>query len=100
MIPGATTASRVPSGMVALKNIVDACVKLATNSESVHERIYKQMEAANPTGASVTIALMLIEIWRVSGFKSGKGWRKWEVTLQRIWRKPKKLQRRIVVFKI
>src|SRR5438046_520165 len=33
-IPGATTASRVPSGMVALKNIVDACVKLATNSES------------------------------------------------------------------
>jgi patatin-like phospholipase/acyl hydrolase len=44
-IPGVTTASRVPSGMVALNNIVDACVKLATNSESVHERIYKQMEA-------------------------------------------------------
>lgn len=51
MIPGATTASRVPSGMVALKNIVDACVKLATNSEPVHERLYRQMEAANPRGA-------------------------------------------------
>lgn len=51
MIPGATTASRVPSGMVALKNIVEACVKLTTNSEPVHERIYRQMQTARPNRA-------------------------------------------------
>jgi len=36
--------------MVALKNIVDACVKLATNSESVHERVFRQMVAADADG--------------------------------------------------
>jgi patatin-like phospholipase/acyl hydrolase len=44
-VPGLTPASRVPAGVLALKSIADACVQLATNSEFVHERIFRQMEA-------------------------------------------------------
>ena len=48
-IPGVITASRIPSGVTALKKIVEACVQLATNSEFVHDRIFKQqMETTSP----------------------------------------------------
>jgi hypothetical protein len=46
-IPGVTTANRIPSGVAALKKIVDTCLQLATNSEFVHERIL-QIKASNP----------------------------------------------------
>jgi hypothetical protein len=45
VIPGATTASRIPLGLNTLKAIADACVKLATSSEGVHQRVYKRAKS-------------------------------------------------------
>lgn len=41
-IPGATTASRIIPGLNTLTDIADACAKLATSSEGIHQRVYKK----------------------------------------------------------
>ena len=38
-IPHATNVSRTPKGVTAVTNIAKECVKLATNSEGVHQRV-------------------------------------------------------------
>lgn len=48
VIPGATTASRVPSGLNTLKKIGEACVKLSTSSEMVHQLVLRKSTSTNP----------------------------------------------------
>jgi hypothetical protein len=40
--------ARIPSGLTALKNVAEACVKLTTNSETVHQRLFKLVLSADP----------------------------------------------------
>lgn len=47
-IPGLTTATRVPSGVISANNIAKACVDLVTNSEPVHQRLFKESNSSDP----------------------------------------------------
>ena len=46
-IPGATTVSRSVSGLATLKKIGEACVALTTNSEMVHQRVFRRSASEN-----------------------------------------------------
>jgi len=47
-IPGAVAASRVPSGLAQVTKIADACVQLVTNSDMVHQRLFKLSSSTDP----------------------------------------------------
>jgi predicted acylesterase/phospholipase RssA len=47
-IPGVTTASRVVAGSTSARNIAKACVDLVTNSEPVHQRLFKESNSSDP----------------------------------------------------
>lgn len=49
LIPGATTASRIPVGLQEVEKMAQACVDLVTNSEPAHQRLLEESTSTDPS---------------------------------------------------